>query len=96
METRFSSGMDTMESFTNTAKSLGGSIQDLKAVVGDLRERLGSYFNRDKVTKVARQSADYAKAHPVPLIVGAIGLGLLVTWLIASHESNEDSGSPEF
>ncbi len=96
METRFSSGMDTMESFTSTAKSLGGSIQDLKAVVGDLRDRLGPYFSRDKAKQVARQSADYAKAHPVPLIVGAIGLGLLVTWLIASHEQSEDYGSPEF
>ncbi len=95
METRFSSGMDTMESFTSTAKNLGGSISELKAVIGDLRERLAPYFNREKAKQVARESVDYAKAHPVPLIVGAIGLGLLVTWLVASRGGHEEYDTPE-
>jgi ElaB/YqjD/DUF883 family membrane-anchored ribosome-binding protein len=95
METRFSSGMDTMESFTSTAKNLGGSVQELKSVISDLRERLGPYFTREKAKQVARQSADYAKAHPVPLIVGAVGLGLLVTWLVASRHGEDDYGTPE-
>ncbi len=95
METRFSSGMDTMESFTSTAKSLGGSIQDLKAVIGVLRTRLAPYLNREKAKQLVKESADYAKAHPVPLIVGAIGLGLLVTWMVANRSHQDDYDTPE-
>ena len=81
---------DQIESLTATAKTINEALSDLRGTFSHLQERISPYLNTEKAKDVARQTRDYAKAHPAAVTIAAAGVGLLIGWWLYQRSSGSD------
>jgi sugar/nucleoside kinase (ribokinase family) len=87
-------GVERMTELANAAQEYATSLEDTPNLAGyakkaaeSLRE-FADYVNENEFDQILKDSTEYAKRNPIPIIVGGALAGLVVTLMLRSNGSS--------
>jgi hypothetical protein len=85
-------GVEQMYEFAEATKQYAKSLEDIPSIGGyataaaaSLKD-LTDYVNEAEFDEILKDSSNFAKRHPVPMIIGGAIAGLAVTQILRSNE----------
>ena len=86
------SGVEKMYEFADATKQYAKSLEDIPSIGGHATaaaaslKDLADYVNEAEFDEILKDSSNFAKRHPVPMIIGGTIAGLAVTQILRSNE----------
>ena len=85
-------GVEKMNAFADATQEYAKSFEDIPtlggyagAMAASLKD-LADYVNETEFDQILKDSSNFAKKHPVPMIIGGAIAGLAVTQILRSNE----------
>src|SRR5215213_559350 len=85
-------GVEKMNELANATQEYAASLEDTPNLAGyttaaaESLQELADYVNENEFDQILNDSLDYAKRHPVPMIIGGAIAGLVVTQMLRARE----------
>ena len=93
-------GVEKMYEFAEATKQYAKSLEDIPSLggyataAGESITDLADYVNESEFDQILKDSSNFAKRHPVPMIIGGAIAGLAVTQILRSNEFSFKTGRP--
>lgn len=86
-------GVEKMHEFADATQEYAASLEGLPNVGGyaaaaaDSLKDLADYVNETEFDQILKDASNFAKRHPVPMIIGGAIAGLALTQILRSNET---------
>jgi hypothetical protein len=91
-------GVERMTELANAAQEYATSLEETPNLAGyatkaaESLQEFADYVNENEFDQILKDSTEYAKRNPMPIIVGGALAGLVVTLMLRSNGSGSSTG----